>query len=613
MENFTGEYDIGTDENGRFTFVNLPPNVQYNLYGIMNTLRPYGTISQTQISTGADGSKADAGDINVTPGHRLAGKVVLSDGKPVPRQTRLMIGMDQAWDSTETVLDENGHFAVAGLPDGVVNMSVRVSGYFLSFKNASHDQLNPRMLGRVDHDITNLTILLDKGREPERDYQSYDPDNRTEQFPLAGIEGGSRRPREQAWQISGRVLDSKTGQPVANCKLTPGNRRFRQVNFDAGNEVTSPDGSFTVSLRKRYADPLVKVEADGYIPAAIITPQQDRTNFDIKLQAGDGPSGVVVTSDGKPAVGVSVALVCAGQQNFQVRDFKVTAWRKKEMVQTTDTNGHFAFRPELEMENVAALSKDGFKMVAVADLAANPKMNLEAWGTVKGTLHRPSGPGTNEELDLAFPNDIMANRWALDLGNHTTTDNKGAFEFDHVPAGKLEMTYRVKMGDTRFAGWREEPLQEVTVAPGQTVELKIDAGKREVADAQMFVNRYKPAKRIGPAVTGTVLQPDGKPAAGAQVGLIVSNEYLGLGKLTLQTGQDQSLKVTTGGDGGFTLPGVAGTHGLVAVHDTGFAEDHRNADQQTADGQIAAMGRDSRHVAHRQTPGHERISVTATL
>ena len=40
MENFTGNFELGTDAEGRFAFVNLPPNVKYYIYGIMETIKP---------------------------------------------------------------------------------------------------------------------------------------------------------------------------------------------------------------------------------------------------------------------------------------------------------------------------------------------------------------------------------------------------------------------------------------------------------------------------------------------------------------------------------------------------------------------------------------------
>jgi peroxiredoxin/uncharacterized GH25 family protein len=573
MENFTGNFEIGTDADGRFTFANLPPNTQYNLYGMAQTMKKFGTAGLSEVSTGGDGSKTDVGDVKVTPGHRLAGRVVLDDGKPIPAQTRITVGLEQAWDSSEIMLDKEGRFEASNFPSGVVTLWVRISGYHLSMKNFSTDRMNYRLMGRLDRDITNLTVLLETGPQPEPDYNNLDLGDRPEQSPLAGIEGGGRREAAgRSWQISGHVVDGKTGKPVASFQLTPGNNVYSRVNLDLRNQIKGSNGVYAVQLNKRFADPVLKVEADGYLPIAIPPPQRDTTNFEITLQPGDGPSGVVLLPDGKPAAKASVGLVCADQQGLGLSGGdKITSWRNKSIVQTTDAQGHFAFRPELQMEDVAAASPAGFKLVSLTDLASNPKIILSAWGQIKGTLNRPTGPGTNEDLDLALAPEVLHSRWSFNLGNHAVTDEKGAFSFDHVPPAALELSYRVKMGGN-FSGWRNVTLQTCTVTPGQTLELKIDAPKREEADRQFVRNiQRKPTRRVGSAVTGTVVSSDGKPASGAQVGLIVSNEYLALGKMTLHSGQDESLKTVTDADGRFTLPGVEGTGGVVAVHDSGFA------------------------------------------
>jgi hypothetical protein len=78
VENFTGNFDIGTDSEGRFAFVNLPPNVDYFIYGLMDTLRRYGAIPTRKIHAGEDGAIVDAGDLAVGPSERLAGRVTCS-------------------------------------------------------------------------------------------------------------------------------------------------------------------------------------------------------------------------------------------------------------------------------------------------------------------------------------------------------------------------------------------------------------------------------------------------------------------------------------------------------------------------------------------------------
>ena len=318
---------------------------------------------------------------------------------------------------------------------------------------------------------------MEKGPDLEPNYDSPFAEGPSMQ-PLRGAEGGpqSQVDRPQSWQISGRVTDIKTGKPVASFQITPGNTLYGRINLESRKLVEGSNGVYAVELSKRFAQPVFKVEAAGYLPAAVTPPREDTTNFGITLQPGEGPAGTVMLPDGKPATNVSVGLICDDQQ-VSIREGKLDPWhRARNLVHTTDASGHFSFAPELQMENVAAASPDGFKLVSLAEFAVNPKIILEPWGRVKGTLRRPGGPGTNEDLDLAFPSDVVrGGRWSLDPGDHTITDETGRFEFERVPPGKLDLSYRVNMSKN---SWRQEPLQSITVNPGQTLELNIDDPER---------------------------------------------------------------------------------------------------------------------------------------
>lgn len=168
---FTGARTIGTNENGEFTFSNVGPKGEYFVYGIMAGLGERGAIPIATIQVSGDGSTSDAGELKVQPAFKLAGRVILSDGKPVPAGTRVLIGRDDAWDTQIVTIDADGRFSAVGVPREQMGVSVRVSGYHLSTQNVSLDTLNLGGLdGLVDRDITDLTILLEPGtaKRPEK-------------------------------------------------------------------------------------------------------------------------------------------------------------------------------------------------------------------------------------------------------------------------------------------------------------------------------------------------------------------------------------------------------------------------------------------------------------
>jgi hypothetical protein len=167
VEGFLGHFEFGTDRQGQFAFANIPPMQDWYLYGLMESLKGSGSIPVRDVRTQEHGSRLDLGDIEVQPGYRLTGRLVLADGGRVPPGTRVLASRDQAWDSQTAVVDADGRFSFTGLPGERVGLSTRVKGYHVSPKNASLDLLNPfHLLGVIQGDVKDLQFLLDPGSDP---------------------------------------------------------------------------------------------------------------------------------------------------------------------------------------------------------------------------------------------------------------------------------------------------------------------------------------------------------------------------------------------------------------------------------------------------------------
>jgi uncharacterized GH25 family protein len=572
---YLGHFEVGTGDHGNFVFVNLPPDGDFQIYTLMDTMKKIGEVPPQRIHTGKDGETTDAGDLVVGPAHRLAGRVVLADGQPVPPKTRLLISREGAWDSMQVTLDKDGNFDETGVPSETISLSVRTKGYHVSGQNLSVDQLNPfKLIGRVDRDITNLVFMLEKGPDPQPDYQHVDPDyNQSRQRSLRGAEGVQDHSRE--WVVSGRVLDSGTKEPVQNFRVTPGQTyNFNRTAWNTLRAVDGSNGVYLTYISKRTAQPQLKVEADGYLPTGAEIQPRDATNVDFVLKRGSGPAGTVVTPDGKPDTNAIIVLLGDdyNQAGFNSAG-ELTAYGSKSTSRTPDTNGNFSFKPVWGMKSVAAASSNGFVAVSLESFATNSTITLEPFGKITGTLKRASGPGTNETLGLSFGDNAARGLPRINLSNLASTDSQGRFGFDHVPAGHLKIWMRKPMpGNQR--SWTSEPLQEVELKPGQSLEVNITAADR-VADEQ--VNSYQqPQPKLipGEQVKGIVLLPSGKPAADADVALLVENEYLAIGKgaFAAEGARQKGLIVTAGQDGNFTLPRYEKAVSVVALNEEGYAQ-----------------------------------------
>jgi hypothetical protein len=165
---FVGEFKAATDAKGVFTIPNVPGRDKVVVYGLMTSLLKHGAVTTRAVETGASGSVLDIGDLEVKPGHRLSGQVVLADGKPVPAGTRVMLARQEAWDHQDMAVDKDGRFTFAGLPPELYSLSANVRGYHVSPKNASQDVLNGfELLGMIRRDIADLRLLLEPGPEPD--------------------------------------------------------------------------------------------------------------------------------------------------------------------------------------------------------------------------------------------------------------------------------------------------------------------------------------------------------------------------------------------------------------------------------------------------------------
>jgi hypothetical protein len=159
---FVGNFDVATDDDGRFLMTNLPPKTDYTVFGKMETVGPFGSIPGRSVHVGRDGETTDIGEVTVQAARRLAGRVVLEDGAAIPEKTWLAIGRDGVSDVLSVELASDGSFDVRGIPPGVISLAVQVPGYQISSKNRSYEPANRCLTGRLEADFTALQLLMGK-------------------------------------------------------------------------------------------------------------------------------------------------------------------------------------------------------------------------------------------------------------------------------------------------------------------------------------------------------------------------------------------------------------------------------------------------------------------
>lgn len=130
---FVGPVEIGTNDKGRYELPNVPPNDDCVLFVAMDSLQTkHIGVPMQKIRTGKDGDVQNV-DLAAAPVCTIRGRVTLTDGKPIPPNTRLLIDRAEAWDTQQVTLAADGRFVVHGVPCGEeIALTTYVRGHKLA-------------------------------------------------------------------------------------------------------------------------------------------------------------------------------------------------------------------------------------------------------------------------------------------------------------------------------------------------------------------------------------------------------------------------------------------------------------------------------------------------
>ena len=157
------EIRIGTQADGTFIVTNVPPDVEWFVYGKMESIAPRGGTVPLEIATKTDSEDVNVGDLQIQPGVSLRGKVVLSDGKEIAPGMRVTITRSADQDSRTIPLAADGSFAFAGLAPGKYQVWASVRGYRAPEWDYRKDPDPPGTI-QVDHAVDGLVVEMHPGR-----------------------------------------------------------------------------------------------------------------------------------------------------------------------------------------------------------------------------------------------------------------------------------------------------------------------------------------------------------------------------------------------------------------------------------------------------------------
>ena len=331
--------------------------------------------------------------------------------------------------------------------------------------------------------------------------------------------------------VTGKVLNDK-GEPIVGARLLLGDSRFvsrpNQGRTDERGEFRLPGATAGPTY--------LTVQANGYAPESRpITVDGKTAPAEFKLAAGHVFKAKVIDELGSPVRDVRV---------------QVDMWQNRQTLDLsgkTDSRGRVTVTSMPESGASGSIYKSGYMNMAGIQFVANNEeqtLTLRKTVTITGTVVDADTKESIERFDVTRGQNTGGSEIYWQTYNITKGLN-GAFSLrldqqnitalqiesdDHLPA---VISLTTNNGETHF-----------------NVELKKGSGPK-----------------------GIVLMPDGKPAAGANLAVLVRGKMINVraGSLINYGGNEMRI-VTANSDGAFTLRFYANAEKIIASHSMGYLE-----------------------------------------
>jgi hypothetical protein len=118
-----------TDKNGSFQFNNVATGQKYYLYGLMGKENAAGSLAVQQLYVEDAAPLVDLKDIKIPKTRQITGRCILADGHAIPKNSRVLVGRNEAFDAAEIDVDANGIFTLKDAPIETLLIGTMIAGY----------------------------------------------------------------------------------------------------------------------------------------------------------------------------------------------------------------------------------------------------------------------------------------------------------------------------------------------------------------------------------------------------------------------------------------------------------------------------------------------------
>jgi beta-lactamase regulating signal transducer with metallopeptidase domain/uncharacterized GH25 family protein len=218
-------------------------------------------------------------------------------------------------------------------------------------------------------------------------------------------------------KIVGSVVDAETGKPLEKFSLIEGvgYDDGRAPEWEGASAKTIFNGRYEISIEQEGFSRLVRVEADGYMPAESrdfqpYNPDKGRITYDFKLHKAAPLTGTVLGLDGKPLANADIYLATnqitiANRKvgNIGMTDHKVSFY-VNNCTAKTDGEGGFKFAPEVEPFCLVVVHEQGVAMITEKVFKSSVPLSIQEWTNQNQTLQIIRRPVNGQAgLPYQFP------------------------------------------------------------------------------------------------------------------------------------------------------------------------------------------------------------------
>ncbi|MEM9643920.1 MAG: M56 family metallopeptidase, partial [Planctomycetota bacterium] len=291
----------------------------------------------------------------------------------------------------------------------------------------------------------------------------------------------------------GTVRNAQTDRPIDDFKAQFGWGSEGEIHWSDQEAIQGRNGKFRLAYEEGRSGLHLRITADGFEPwvSENLDEMESMRSMEVGMHPGSGPSGVVRTPSGEPAVAAVVALGIEGN-SFQFQ----SGYRPYNPAQqkTTDAQGRFELRAlQTGVAGIlAVIHETGYAEVALSELVEAPEIQLSAWASLDFKVTEEGQPVAGRTVDFRPAEDRsrVVSIFAYSIG--ATTDANGFARIERViPTNgyvSMALSQETYNGSISYS----HASRPIALAPGESKTVQ-------------FGGR-------GKTVMGKILLPDDPPA-----------------------------------------------------------------------------------------------------